>query len=82
MRGSFISVKQLIKHTPFVTVISAAQKTRVDAISQLFTRCWHKALNVNDYPIGVMSSAIMSGECGSPANTRKASSRMMQAITA
>ena len=38
LRESSISLKQPIRHTPFVAVISVAQKTRVDKISQGATR--------------------------------------------
>src|SRR3989338_3666066 len=67
LRGSSISLRQPIRHTPFVAVISVAQKTRVDAILQGFTRWMHKLVNVNDYSSRVMSNAIMRAECGSPA---------------
>jgi hypothetical protein len=67
MRGSFISVKQLIKHTPFVTVISAAQKTRVDVICHGFTRPWRKVMIVNEYSDCAMHNAIIHFECGNPA---------------
>lgn len=48
LRGSSISVKQLIKDTPLFVVTLVAQRARVDVIFNGFTRCLHKVLKVND----------------------------------
>jgi len=65
-RGSSISLKQAVRHTPFVAGISLDKKTIADQISHEFKRHWHKTPIANDYLRGVMSNGIVSSECESP----------------